>query len=126
EHRLMKTRLDGPEPAVGLLQDEPVLEPGDVRVTAQDGSRLALETVRAIPVVVVPMGDELPARFGTGAVALRADRQSPFDAEVAHGRLVPDQVGDRIASVVDDDQLAVAIRPLAETGQRQPEDRPAG
>jgi hypothetical protein len=62
---------------------------------------------RRVPVVVVPVRDQLAARLGARQVALGPDRAAAVDPQVADPRVRGDQIAHRRLAVVDDHQLGI-------------------
>src|SRR6266702_929072 len=62
-----------------------------------------------MPIVVIPMGDEVTPRLLTGQVALFTNRRSVRQPDIAYAVVWRDQLLDRIRAVVHDDQLSGGI-----------------
>jgi hypothetical protein len=73
---------------------------------------LIAQTLRRMPVVVVPVRDDVAARGLARPIALRPDRDLLIQAEIANTIILRDEIADRVGAIVDDDQfLGLVILP---------------
>jgi len=66
EHLPVQFRLCRPEIAARQLHDKGVFQPGQVRLPRQDRDRLITQTIRRVPIIVVPVCDDSAPRALAG------------------------------------------------------------
>src|SRR5262249_50227379 len=97
--------LYSPERAFRRLQHKGALQSRDLRLSCDDRRRLVTQPVRRIPIVVIPVGDDLAPRLGASQIALGPDRETRGGREVADAGQILGQIADAVFAVVYDDQL---------------------
>jgi hypothetical protein len=73
---------------------------------------LIAQAMRRMPIVIVPVRDDLAARGFTRPIALRPNRDFLVQADIANAIIARNEIADRVSAVVDDDQfLGLVILP---------------
>lgn len=113
EHARVQGRAARPQGPRLELEEAVGAQRRDVGGAAQDGLELAAQPRRRVPVVVVPLGDDVAAGLRHPEVALGAQRHARGHPARADGRRAGRDVGKRRRQIglvlVDDDQLALGI-----------------
>src|SRR5580700_4728885 len=68
-HALVQTLRGSPEIAIGQSQQMRIDEAGDFRFSANQRHGLQMKPIGAVPIVVIPVGDDFSAGVLTGDVA---------------------------------------------------------
>ena len=94
---------EGPELVGRDVVDGRGGEAGDVGFVRDDRGELLAQAGRTVPVVIVPVRDDLAARVLACDLALRADRAARVDADVAHARR--NEIGDGVVTIAISSRL---------------------
>src|SRR5262249_35201855 len=113
----------------GLSGDEVVVEElartAHICASPQQRLNLRAQATWRHPVVVIPVRDELAARYLAGDVAFGADGGPLVEAEIPNSIVAGYQVRDAVVSVVDNHQLTRGVVLLEEIANRLANERPA-
>jgi hypothetical protein len=119
-------RVDVAPGAAGLdVVEEEGPKAADIQPRVQEARDLVREAVRRVPVVVVPVHDDVATGLAHALVALGAQGEPPRLANVADLGVGGDQVADGVVAVIHDDQLLVGVILAQEVGDGARDERPA-
>jgi hypothetical protein len=107
-----------PGPAGGGLEEEHLAQPADLGAGGAHGLVLQGDALGAVPVVVVPVHQQVAAGELHAAVALEAEGDAGIQAHIAQARVGGQQVAHRVVAVVEDQQLAGRVALAQEAGDR--------
>src|SRR5438270_9593378 len=100
------------------VEDAAGLQARHVRRPGEQRPYLVVQTVWSVPVVVVPLSDELALSERAGLVPLATDRGAMGQTQIPDPRPFRDEVGDGLPPVVHNDQLPVGVALAREVVQR--------
>src|SRR5438876_5364989 len=86
---------------------------------------LITQTPRRIPIVIIPMRDDFPARMLTRQIELRPQRDLFVERNIKNSLIRRHQIVDRIRAVIDYDQFPVRIVLVEEIFNRMRNELPA-
>src|SRR5262249_10925381 len=91
------------------VEKQHAIETANIGIASGEHLHLKAQAMRRVPVVIVPMGNDLAARFFASVVAFGADRLAVMMAKITDLRVRRDEIGDRIVAVVEDHQFPFGI-----------------
>ena len=100
---------------IGEREHARVGKSGHVGLARHDRRDLMAEPARSVPIVVVPVGDDLTPGVPAGDVTLFSDARPFGKMNVADAFLTFEEVADRFGAVVNDDELFVRVVLVEET-----------
>src|SRR3569623_741292 len=76
---------------------------------SKQGGYLTAHTVSSIPVIVIPVKNDVSTRFRTGNIAFFSNSWARLQPKIADSRIVGNQIANRVGAVIHDDQLATWV-----------------
>src|SRR5687768_1667969 len=102
----MQRSAEVPECAIDEAGQPTTTQASDVRLSAAQGCQLARQALRPVPVIVIPLHDELTPGHVACEVAFRPNAVALCQPVVMHAGLPGYLMLDRLRAVVDDDELS--------------------
>ena len=96
------------QPGLALVEmvEKQITRAAHVGAGRRQSSHLDVQAMGRVPVVVVPMGDQLTPTQFAGQVAFRTHGKPLFETHVTDTLIVGDEVGDGILAVVHNDEFS--------------------
>ena len=105
EQSTVERIADRPESPGLELEEGDGSEARDVGPSRDQRAELRRQPAWRVPVVVVPLHEEVTLGLCAGQIALRTDALAPRAADVPDPRVIGHQLRQAVLAVVDDDQL---------------------
>ncbi|MFK4727432.1 hypothetical protein ABIE89_008532 [Bradyrhizobium niftali] len=96
-----------PCPARARLDEQDAVDAADIGLVALKRLDLGADARRRVPVVVVPVQNDVTARLGASGIAFGAERPVAAGTEIADLRMRGYQFGKAIVAVIEDDEFLV-------------------
>ena len=100
------------------VDEEDTVNAADVGLGMFQRLDLRGDARRSVPIIVVPVQDNVAMRFRAGRVALGADRLALLAADVTHLLMLRNQIGNAVVAIVEYDEFLVEEVLRQEHGDR--------
>ena len=118
--------MDVPPSSTGpCVVEEERLEPTQIGTGTLQRVDLCAKPPWGVPIVVVPVRNELAGRVLAGEVTLGPDRPTTLEPDVTKPGVVGDEIADRIGTVIDNNQFLIGIILAKEIADCLGDKRPA-
>ena len=91
------------------VEKQHAIETANIDIGGKERLDLKAQALRRVPIVVIPMGDNVAVRLLTSPVPFGADGLSAMMAQIADSWVNGNKVGDRILAIVEDHKFFVRI-----------------